>query len=83
MSVDAVHASRADALIVPLTSRVSAQRFGDHLLRDWAETGLPRQSLAKGVVETVDRATFGRVLGTLTAHDLAAVEQSLRDVLGL
>ena len=83
MSVDAVHESRADALIVPLTSRAGAQRFGDHLLLDWAAAGLPRASMAKGVVETVERSTFGPVLGTLTARDLAAIEHSLRDVLGL
>ena len=83
VSVDAVHASRSDALIVPLTTRLAVQRFGDHLLLDWAAAGLPRSSLAKGVVETVDRARFGRVLGRLSDRDLDAVDSSLRLVLGL
>lgn len=83
VSTDGVHVSRTDALIVPLTTRLSVQRFGDHLLLDWAESGLPRSSLAKGVVETVDRARFGRLLGRLSDRDLHAVESSLRAVLGL
>ncbi len=83
VSVEAVHTSRADALIVPLTSRVDTERFGDHLLLDWGSAGLPRASLAKGVIETVERSTFGTVLGELTARDLAAIERSLREVLGL
>ena len=83
VSVDAVHTTRADALIVPLTTNLSARRFGDHLLTDWAAMGLPRPSMAKGVVETVERSTFESFLGRLTARDFAAIEQSLRDVLGL
>ncbi len=56
VSVDAFHSARYDALIVPLTTNLAAVRFGDHVLHDWAAAGLPRASLAKGVVETVDRA---------------------------
>lgn len=59
VSVDAVHESRADALIVPLTTRIDARRFGDHILADWESAGLPRPSLAKGILETIDRNTLG------------------------
>ncbi|MEO6399092.1 MAG: type II toxin-antitoxin system PemK/MazF family toxin [Tepidiformaceae bacterium] len=83
VSVDAVHASRDDALVVPLTTQLSMRRFGDHLLLDSAAAGLPRPSLAKGVVETVARDRFGRALGRLTDRDLAALESTLRSTLGL
>lgn len=83
VSVDEFHTSRADALIVPLTTNLRGQRFGDHLLEDWEAASLPRPSLAKGVIETVERSTFDRQLGRLTPRDLAAVEGSLRQVLGL
>jgi mRNA-degrading endonuclease toxin of MazEF toxin-antitoxin module len=83
VSVEAVHASRADALVVPLTTNLAGRRFGDHPLLDWAAAGLPRASLAKGIIETVDRTTFVRSLGPLTDRDMAELEASLRDVLGL
>lgn len=83
VSVDSVHISRADALIVPLTTHLALQRYGDQLLLDWAAAGLPRASMAKGVVETVDRARFGRTPGRVSGRDLQAVESSLRMVLGL
>ena len=83
VSVEGVHVSRADALIVPLTTRLATQRYGDRLLRDWAEAGLPRASMAKGVIETVDRSRFGRTLGRVNDRDLQQVESSLRMVLGL
>lgn len=59
------------------------QRFGDHLLDDRESARLPRPSLAKGIVETVHRTTFGRHLGRLTPRDFVAVEGSLREILGL
>ena len=83
VSVEAVHAARADALVMPLTTNLGARRFGDRLLQDWVAAEFPRASLAKGVVETVERSTFDRQVRRLTARDLAAVERSLRDVLGL
>lgn len=83
VSVDAVHASRADALVVPLTTHFETVRFGDARLRDWRRAGLPRPSMAKGVIDTVARSTFGRTLGVLSGRDLSAIEQSLRRVLGL
>lgn len=83
VSVDAVHAERADALIVPLATNLSARRLGDHPLAHWESAGLPRPSMAKGVVETVERTTFGATVGRLDEEDLAAVEVCLRQVLGL
>jgi len=38
-------------------------RFADHVLVDWAAAGLPRPSLAKGVIETAERSSFGRHAG--------------------
>ena len=83
VSVGAMHLSRADALIVPLTTNLSNQRFGDQVLVDWVQAGLPRASLAKGVIETIERSTFARRLGRLSARDMTALEASLRRVLGL
>ncbi|RIL02072.1 hypothetical protein DCC78_08340 [bacterium] len=83
VSVAEFHMSRADALIVPLTTNLRGQRFGDYLLQDWEAARLPRPSLAKGVVETVERSAFDGQLGQLTPRDLTGVEEALRQVLGL
>ena len=81
--MDAVHAERLDAVVVPLTTNLTIQRFGDHTLMDWTSAGLPRPSMAKGIIETVARSTFDGQLGRLTERDMLAVEASLREVLGL
>ena len=83
VSVDAVHAGRLDALIVPLTTNLAVRRFGYHSLADWATAGRPRPSMAKGVAETVERSTFDGQLGRLSERDLLAIGASLREVLGL
>jgi len=69
--------------VVPLTTNLGGRRFGDSALLDGASAGLPRASLVKGMVETVERTKFVRSLGALSSRDMAAVEASLRDVLGL
>ncbi len=83
MSVEAVHASRADTLIVPLTTRLSPQRFGDYILIDWEAAKLPKPSMAKAVIETVERSTFERTLGRLGNADMTAIDTCLREILGV
>jgi mRNA interferase MazF len=83
VSTDSVHESRADALTVPLTTKLATVRFGDSVVQDWQLAGLPRPSLAKGVVATVDRGVFGQKLGSVSGRDLEAIESRLREVLGL
>ena len=83
MSTEEYHAGRSDAIVVAVTTRISPVRSGDHLLTDWQSAGLPRPSLAKGFVETLERTTFVRVLGTVSQRDLVAIEAGLRHILGL
>jgi len=83
VSVAAVHETRADALTMPLTTRIDTIRYGDHVLSAWQEAGLPRPSMVKGVVETVDRSSFESTLGHLPDSELAQVEDCLRAILGL
>lgn len=83
VSVGEVHEARADALIMPLTTRVDTIRFGDCLLSDWRQAGVPRPSLVKGVIETVARSTFESIAGHVPDSELAKVEERLRAILGL
>jgi mRNA interferase MazF len=83
LSTDAYHAQRSDAILVSLTTNVASRRIGDHRLRDWKASGLPRPSLAKASLETIQRSAFRRTIGTVSDRDLAAIEQGVRAVLGL
>ena len=84
LSADSYWAATGDLIIAQVTSRVSAPpRPGDHLLQGWRDAGLPLPSLVRSRVATIHQSRVRRRLGALPSADLHAVEQGLRDVLGL
>lgn len=83
VSVPAYHASRADAVIVALTTQMRSNYFGDYDLVDWATAGLPLPSRAKGVIQTIERQAIERKFGKLSVRDLERVQDSVRQILGL
>lgn len=83
VSVDAYHQSRADAVIVALSTQMGATYFGDCDLIEWQAAGLPRATKAKGVIETVSRRVVHRQMGALTPEDFQRVQRSVLDIMGL
>lgn len=77
------HASRADAIVIALSSQVTVTYYGDCDLVDWNRAGLPLPTKAKGVLQTVDRASIDHQYGSLTDADLRRVRQSVRQILGV
>ena len=80
---DDYHSSRADAIVIALTTNLSGSRFGDCDLVDWAIAGLPLPTRAKGTLSTIERATIEKRYGSLTAGDLSRVRESVRGILDL
>lgn len=79
---DAYHASRADAIMIPLSSRAGGY-YGDTLLNDWKSAGLNVQTTAKGVIQTIERAAVEKRIGTLSIDDFDSVKTNVKIILGL
>lgn len=77
------HDSRADAIVVALSTQRGAVYYGDCDLHDWREAGLPRPTKAKGVIQTIERSTIERRLGALSSSDLDRVKEGVRLILCL
>ena len=77
------HAGRQEVVLAGVTSNVYRRLPGDTHLMDWASANLIRPSVVTGILQTVKRSAVARALGSLSARDLGAVEDSLRDALGL
>ncbi len=77
------HAGRQEVVLAGLTSNIGRRLPGDTNLADWASADLPLPSVVTGILQTVKRSAVMRALGSLSARDLRAVEDSLRDALGL
>jgi len=80
---DHYHNSRADAVMLALSTRRGDHYFGDCEIVDWQGAGLPQPTKAKGVIQTIEQRTVESRLGTLSANDFTRVKQSVRDILGL
>jgi hypothetical protein len=77
------HAGRQEVIVAALTSNVSRLLPGDHLIKDWHGAGLPRPTVATGILRTIKHSMIERALGKMTARDLRAFQQLLRAALGL
>jgi len=77
------HQSRSDAVVVALSSQLASTYHGDCDIVDWKSAGLPLPTKAKGVIETIDRASVDYQYGMLSSADLERVKDSLRLILGL
>ncbi len=80
---DPYHASRADAVVVPLTTKRYNSYYGDYDLAEWRGTGLPMPTKAKGTLETIERSTIISRLGTVSALDFEQIKQNVRTILNL
>jgi mRNA interferase MazF len=77
------HRDRADAVVVAITGSVHSLYYGDAVIADWKSAGLAKESKAKGVIQTIDRASVDYQYGRLSEADFERVKASLRSILSL
>jgi mRNA interferase MazF len=82
LSVPQYQQSRLDAVMVGLTTELGRNYFGDCPIQEWQAAGLPKPSVAKGVIQTISQDMVDRRLGTLTSHDFSRVQGSVRQIFG-
>lgn len=87
MSTEAFHRDLPDVIVCPISSQPRFYRRpgpGDCPLRDWRSIGLRYPSTVRiSKILAVDKQIVKRALGSLSASDLARVEASVRQALGL
>jgi len=76
------HASRADLIMMPLSTQAGGY-FGDRQLLDWREAGLPSPSNIKAVIQTIPRTAVVGRYGRLTVLDIQQVKDALADIIRL
>ena len=84
VSADAYHQRRLDAIVMAVTSQIlrPAGALGEVLIGDWQGAGLPKASLIKPVLATIEQRLILRKLGALQADDVQALRSALRQILG-
>ena len=57
--------------------------MGDHKIKGWREAGLLYPSIVTGIIRTIKHDMIASKMGALPASELHAVEDKLRETLGL
>lgn len=84
VSSDEYNGTSPDVLLASVTGNLDAiEHPGDHRVVDWKRAGLLRASLVQAKIATVESSCVHRRLGRLSTRDLRAVDQGLRQAMGL
>jgi mRNA interferase MazF len=83
VSTDTYHQGRQEVIIAAITSNVNRLLVGDHLIAGWQEAGLLFPSVATGIIRTIKQEMIYRKLGDMPSADMQAIEDVLRQALGL
>jgi mRNA interferase MazF len=80
VSPDSYNRSGPDLVIAFITSRTDvSQRPGDHRIRSWKESGLPKASLLRMKFATIDCEIVEKKIGRLSEAERSGVRHALRD----
>jgi mRNA interferase MazF len=80
VSPDKYNQSVQDVVIAFLTSRmVVSSRPGDHRIRFWKESGLPKASLLRMKFATIDREVIVKRIGRLFEEERNSVRDTLKE----
>ena len=83
VSSAAYHSERLDVIVMAVTSQISTPpRTGEVVLENWRAAGLPKPSMAKPVLATIERRIVVRKLGALDGKDATAVRTALQAAFG-
>jgi mRNA-degrading endonuclease toxin of MazEF toxin-antitoxin module len=82
LSADKFHASRADLIMMPLSTRAGGY-FGDRVLKDWQAAGLPSPTNIKAVIQTIPQTAISGRYGRLTKLDVQQVKDTLAQIIDL
>jgi mRNA-degrading endonuclease toxin of MazEF toxin-antitoxin module len=81
------HEKLPDVIVSPVSSQPRWHRRpgrGDQPLSDWRAAGLRRPSTVRvSKLLAIDKRIIKRTLGSVSAEDMAAVENRLREALGI
>ncbi len=84
VSSEAYQGHRPDVVLMAVTSQIlrPAGGVGEVLITEWQKAGLPKASLIKPVLTTIEKRLILRTLGALQEADRTALRQALRMILG-
>lgn len=83
ISASAYNRVKPDLILMAVTSQIRPEAaIGEVWLERWSEAGLLKPSAVKPIIATLEQGLMIRKLGSLGAEDLAALRNSLAQIIG-
>lgn len=82
VSSNAYHRARQDLVLMPVTSQLRVNAFGDLLVQDWQAARLLMPSAIKPIFATLAQSLVIKPLGVLTPSDQTALKALIPQLLG-
>ena len=83
VSGNAYNTGRRDLVIMAITSQVRQPLgFAEALVANWQAAGLIKPSVLKPVFTTIEQGLVVRTMGKLSADDLRALRETIRQTIG-
>ncbi len=82
VSSNAYNRARQDLILMPITSQLRVNAFGDLLVQDWQAARLLMPSAVKPVLATLAQSRVIKPLGALSARDQTALKALIPQLLG-
>ena len=77
------HRQRHDFIFMPITSQITSRSiFGEVVIVHWKEAGLPKPSVTKPILATIERGLVIRRLGKLHQEDIKSIQEALQMIVG-
>lgn len=74
---------RPDVILLAITSQIRQPlSMGESILVEWQQAGLPKQSVLKPLIATVEQKRVLKRIGTLTSNDQKQLTQVIQTIIG-
>lgn len=76
--------SGPDVLVMFVTSNLKTKpKQGDHILTEWKQAGLPKPSMTRMKIATIDKTLVVKKIARLTKKDQQALAENIREFFGI
>ncbi len=83
ISNDSYNNERDDVILLAITSQMRKfQDFGSVAISNWKEAGLPKESLFKPLIATIDKNNISKKLGIISDYDSLMLTRLLKQIIG-
>lgn len=82
ISNETYHYQRPDIILMPITSQIKPNAYGETIVKHWKDSGLLKPSIIKPIIATMEIKLILSVLGQLSTSDQKSLKSLFEEIIG-